>query len=315
MQRFASSMKFKDYYEVLGVAKTASDDEIKVAYRKLARKYHPDVSKELEAEERFKEVGEAYAVLKDPEKRAAYDQVGSQAKHGQDFTPPPNWDSGFEFSGSGFNPNADQQSAFFEELFGRQARSRQQSTMNAKGQDHHAKVMIDLFDAYLGAKRTISLQMPSLDAQGRVFMQERKLDITIPKGIHPGQHLRLAGQGSPGFGTGPAGDLYLEISFKPNPQFRIDGRDVYMDLPISPWESALGETVTVSTPSGSVELKIPAGSNSGRKLRLKGRGIPGKEPGDLYVVIVIVTPAAETDAEKEAYRSMAKSFKFNPRKG
>ena len=307
-------MKSKDYYEVLGIAKTASDEEIKVAYRKLARKYHPDVSKEPEAEERFKEVGEAYAVLKDPEKRAAYDQVGSQAKHGQDFTPPPNWDSGFEFSGNGFNPNAGDQSAFFEELFGRQTRARQQSTMNAKGQDHHAKVMIDLVDAYLGAKRTITLQMPTHDAQGRVFIQDRKLDVTIPKGIYAGQHLRLTGQGSPGVGTGPSGDLYLEVSFKPNDKFRVDGRDVYMDLPISPWEAALGEKVDVLTPSGSVDLKIPAGSNSGRKLRLKGRGIPGKEPGDLYVVIVIVTPAAETEAEKEAYRSMAKSFNFNPRK-
>lgn len=306
-------MKFKDYYEVLGVAKTASDEEVKVAYRKLARKYHPDVSKEADAEERFKEIGEAYAVLKDPEKRAAYDQVGAHSQHGEDFTPPPNWDSGFEFSGNGFNTHTDQ-SAFFEELFGRQTRSRHQSAMNAKGQDHHAKVMIDLIDAYTGVKKSISLRMPSVDTQGLVEMQERKLDVTIPKGIHAGQHLRLSGQGSPGVGTGPAGDLYLEILFKPDPQFRIDGRDVTMDLPIAPWEAALGETITVFTPSGPVELKIPANSNSGRKLRLKGRGIPGGEPGDLYVVIVIITPAAETEAEKEAYRAMAKSFNFNPRK-
>ena len=187
-------------------------------------------------------------------------------------------------------------------------------SVSLKGQDHHAKVMIDLVDAYIGAKRTITLQMPSYDAQGRVFIQDRKLDVTIPKGIHAGQHLRLTGQGSPGIGAGSAGDLYLEILFKPNDKFRVDGRDVYMDLPISPWEAALGETVSVLTPSGSVDLKIPPGSNSGRKLRLKGRGIPGKEPRDLYVVIVIVTPAADTEAEKEAYRSMAKSFNFNPRK-
>ncbi|MDP3608045.1 MAG: DnaJ C-terminal domain-containing protein [Methylophilus sp.] len=307
-------MKLKDYYEVLGVDRTASEDEIKVAYRKLARKYHPDVSKESEAEARFKEVGEAYAVLKDSEKRAAYDQVGSQGKGNQGFTPPPNWDSGFEFSGSGFNPNTGDQSGFFEEMFGRQSRSRQQSTMDAKGQDHHAKVMIDLVDTYLGVKKTIALQMPSFDTLGQVFMQERKLDITIPKGIQAGQHLRLTGQGSPGIGKGSAGDLYLEISFKPNPRYRIDGKDVYMELPITPWEAALGETVTVSTPSGSVELKIPTGSNSGRKLRLKGRGIPAKEPGDLFVVIAIFTPPAETEPEKEAYRSMAKTFKFNPRK-
>ncbi len=306
-------MKFKDYYEALGVARTATDDEIKVAYRKLARKYHPDVSKLADAEDRFKEIGEAYAVLKDPEKRAAYDQVGSQAKHGQDFTPPPNWDAGFEFSGSGFDPNSADQSEFFEALFGRHARGRQNQNMNAKGQDHHAKVMIDLSDAYHGAKRSISLQMPSHDAQGRVVMQERKLDIAIPKGIHAGQHLRLRGQGAPGVGTGPAGDLYLEISFKPNASFRIEGRDVYMDLPITPWEAALGATVNVPTPSGSVELKIPQGSNSGRKLRLKGRGIPGSTPGDLYVVTTITIPPAESEQEKEAYRAMAKAFDFNPR--
>lgn len=306
-------MKFKDYYEVLGITRTASDEEIKVAYRKLARKYHPDVSKEPEAEERFKEIGEAYAVLKDPEKRAAYDQVGAHSQHGEGFTTPPNWDSGFEFTGNGFNTHTDQ-SAFFEEMFGRQTRSSQQSAMNAKGQDHHAKVMIDLIDAYTGVKKSISLRMPMVDAQGLILMQERKLDVSIPKGICAGQHLRLGGQGSPGVGTGAAGDLYLEIIFKPDPQFRIDKRNVYMDLPITPWEAALGETVTVLTPNGSVELKIPANSNSGRKLRLKGRGIPGGEAGDLYVVIVIVTPAAETEAEKEAYRAMAKAFNFNPRK-
>jgi len=307
-------MKFKDYYEVLGVSKSATEDEIKVAYRKLARKYHPDVSKEPEAEDRFKEIGEAYAVLKDPEKRAAYDQVGSQARHGQDFTPPPNWDAGFEFSGSGFDGNyAGDQSEFFEALFGRHARSRQHQNINAKGQDHHAKVMIDLSDAYTGAKRSIALQMPSHDAQGRVTMQERVLDVTIPIGIHAGQHLRLSGQGAPGIGSGPAGDLYLEVSFKPNPLFRTEGRDVYMDLPVTPWEAALGATVSVPTPSGSVELKIPPGSNANRKLRLKGRGIPGTTPGDLYVVINIAIPPAESESAIEAYKAMAKAFDFNPR--
>lgn len=307
-------MKFKDYYEVLGVTHSASDDEIKVAYRKLARKYHPDVSKEPDAEDRFKEIGEAYAVLKDPEKRVAYDQVARQSKHGQDFTPPPNWDSGFEFSGSGFDSNsATNQSEFFEALFGRHARSRQNQTINAKGQDRHAKVMIDLIDSYHGAKRTISLQVPSHDAQGRVIMQERMLDVTIPIGIHAGQHLKLNGQGAPGIGTGPAGDLYLEILFKPNALFRIDGRDVYMDLPVTPWEAALGATVSVPTPSGSVDLKIPPSSKSNQKLRLKGRGIPGTASGNFYVVITIVVPPADTENAKEAYRTMAKAFDFNPR--
>jgi curved DNA-binding protein len=307
-------MKFKDYYEVLGVARSATEDEIKIAYRKLARKYHPDVSKELDAEDRFKEIGEAYAVLKDSEKRAAYDQVGSQAKHGQDFTPPPNWDSGFEFSGGGFDPNsAANQSEFFEALFGRHARAQQNQNNNAKGQDHHAKVMIDLSDAYHGAKRSISLQVPSHDAQGRILMQERMLDVTIPIGVHAGQHLRLTGQGAPGIGAGSAGDLYLEILFKPHALYRADGLDVYMDLPITPWEAALGATVSVPTPSGSVDLKIPAGTTSNRKLRLKGRGIPAPTPGDLYVVITIAIPPADNESAKEAYRSMAKIFDYNPR--
>jgi curved DNA-binding protein len=307
-------MKFKDYYEVLGIKRNATEDEVKVAYRKLARKYHPDVSKEPDAEDRFKELGEAYAVLKDLEKRAAYDQIGSQTKHGQDFTPPPNWDSGFEFSGSGFDSNStSNQSEFFEALFGRHARNRQNQNMNAKGQDHHAKVMIDLSDAYHGAKRSISLQMPSHDAQGRVIMQERFLDVVIPTGIHAGQHLRLTGQGAPGIGNGPAGDLYLEILFKPNALYRIEGRDVYMNLPVTPWEAALGSTINAPTPSGSVELKIPSGSNTDRKLKLKGRGIPGAVSGDLYVMIKIVIPPAENESEKEAYLAMAKLFDFNPR--
>jgi len=307
-------MKFKDYYEVLGVTRTATDDEIKVAYRKLARKYHPDVSKEPDAEDHFKEIGEAYSVLKDVEKRTAYDQVGKQAKHGQDFTPPPNWDTGFEFSGSGFDDKtAADQSEFFEALFGHHARGRQSQNMNAKGRDHHAKVMIDLSDAYHGAKRSIALQMPSHDAQGRIVMKERILDVTIPIGIHAGQHLRLSGQGAPGIGAGTAGDLYLEILFKPNALYRFEDKDIYMDIPITPWEAALGATVSVPTPSGSVELKIPAGSNAGKKLRLKGRGIPATTPGDLYAVIAISIPPADSEQAKEAYRAMAKAFDFNPR--
>ncbi len=307
-------MEFKDYYKALGIAASSTEDEIKTSYRKLARKYHPDVSKEPHAEERFKEIGEAYAVLKDPEKRAAYDQLGSQAKQGQDFTPPPNWDAGFEFSGSGFDPNSTSgQSDFFEALFGQNARNRQNQAFNAKGQDHHAKVAIELNDAYHGCKKSISLKMPTQDSQNRVVMKERKLDVTIPIGIHAGQHLRLHGQGSPGLGNGPAGDLYLEIIFKPNTLYSIDDRDIYMNLPITPWEAALGATVNIPAPNGSVELKIPSGSKSNQKLRLKGRGIPGKTPGDFYAVITIVVPPAETEKAKEAYRAMAKNFDFDPR--
>jgi len=307
-------MKFKDYYEILGVPRTATQDEIKQAYRKLARKYHPDVSKDPDAEARFKELGEAYAVLKDPEKRAAYDQMGSQWKTGQDFQPPPGWDAGFEFSGGNFGSGAEADySDFFEALFGRQARAGQRQHMRAQGQDHHAKVLIDLADAYHGAQRSISLRMPVQDAQGGITMQERKLDVSIPKGIRAGQHLRLAGQGGPGMGGGAAGDLYLEIAFNPHPQFRTDGRDVYLDLPLAPWEAALGASVTAPTPEGPVRLTIPPGSVAGRQLRLKGRGIPGKPPGDLYVVLTIALPPADSDSAREAYRAMEKAFDFNPR--
>ncbi|MCX7157076.1 MAG: DnaJ domain-containing protein [Rhodocyclales bacterium] len=307
-------MKFKDYYEILGVPRGAAQDDVKRAYRKLARKYHPDVSKDADAETRFKELGEAYAVLKDPEKRAAYDQMGSQWKTGQDFQPPPGWDAGFEFSGGDFGagPGGDH-SDFFEALFGRHAKAGPRAHMHAQGQDHHAKVLIDLADAYHGARRDVSLRMPMLDAQGRVTMQERTLEVSIPKGIRAGQHLRLAGQGAPGLGGGPAGDLYLEIAFKPDPQFRADGRDVYVDLPLAPWEAALGTSVTAPTPEGQVQLTIPLGSAAGRQLRLKGRGIPGPPPGDLYVMLSIALPPADSEAAQEAYRAMGKAFDFNPR--
>jgi curved DNA-binding protein len=307
-------MKFKNYYEVLGVPRDATQEVIKSAYRKLARKYHPDVSKLADAETRFKELGEAYAVLKDPEKRAAYDQMGSQWKAGQEFQPPPGWDAGFEFTGRDFEsrPGMDQ-GEFFEALFGRRARSGQQHSKHAQGMDHHAKVMIDLADAYHGAQRSISLRMPMLDAKGHVLLQERTLDVSIPKGIRGGQHLRLAGQGGAGLGEGPAGDLYLEVEFNPHPRFRIDGRDVYVELSLAPWEAALGASVTAPTPDGPVQLTIPPNSAGGRQLRLKGRGIPGTPPGDLYVVLKLALPPAENDEAREAYRTMAKAFDFNPR--
>jgi curved DNA-binding protein len=321
-------MKFRDYYETLGVARSATEAEIKTAYRKLARKYHPDVNKEAGAEDQFKELGEAYSVLKDTEKRAAYDRMGANWKNGQDFTPPPNWNEGFEYSDSGFGGGHSgfgggyegDQSEFFESLFGR-GKHRQggrsgnpRQGMDLKGQDHHAKILIDLADAYNGAKRTIALHMPTQDANGHVSTQERKLDVSIPKGIKAGQNLRLAGQGGPGMGAGGAGDLYLEIDFHPNPIYRVDGKDVYLDLPLAPWEAALGTTVNIPTPAGStLELKIPAGTATGRKMRLKGKGIPSKEAGDLYVVPNIVLPSAETDAQKEAYQALEKAFDFNPR--
>ncbi|MFY9327661.1 MAG: DnaJ C-terminal domain-containing protein [Georgfuchsia sp.] len=309
-------MEFKDYYAVLGVERSATEDDIKRAYRKLARKFHPDVSKESDAEARFKEVGEAYKVLKDPETRAAYDRMGSQWKPGQEFQPPPDWDAGFEFSGRDAGTgNGAEFSEFFESLFGQRAGHAQahRHGMHAPGQDHHAKVLIDLQDAYRGAQRGITLQMPGLDAEGRLTMQQRTLNVTIPKGVREGQHLRLVGQGAPGLGQGPAGDLYLELAFRPHPHFRVDGRDVYFDLPLAPWEAALGASVTAPTPAGPVGLSIPPGSSAGRKLRLKGRGIPGNPPGDLFAVLAIAIPPASTEAEKDAYRAMQVAFNFDPR--
>jgi curved DNA-binding protein len=313
-------MAFKDYYEVLGVASGASQDDIKHAYRKLARKYHPDVSKDSDAEARFKELGAAYAVLKDPEKRAAYDEMVAQGKAGQGrggegFQPPPGWDAGFEFSGRDFGAGSGMdQGDLLDALFRHQARTGQKAGRRGQGQDHHASVMIDLADAYRGAQRNISLRMPVVDAQGRVVMQERKLDVSIPKGIRAGQHLRLAGQGGPGLGEGPAGDLYLEVNFNADPVFRADGRDVYLDLPLAPWEAALGASVTVPTPEGPVQLTVPPNSVAGRQLRLRGRGIPGSPPGNLYATLKIALPPADSEAAREAYRAMAQGFDFNPRK-
>ncbi|BFG79996.1 DnaJ C-terminal domain-containing protein [Paraburkholderia terrae] len=308
-------MKYKDYYEVLRLERTATQDDIKRSYRKLARKYHPDVSKHDDAEDRFKELGEAYEVLKDPEKRAAYDRLGSEWQTGQDFQPPPNWDEGFEFGGRG--NDADAQGTiddFFEALFGRSQRSHPRAGPSpAMGQDHHAKVVIDLEDAYRGAKRSISLQMPVVDAQGHVTLQSRKLNVSIPKGVRAGQHLRLAGQGGAGAAGGSAGDLFLEIAFREHPRFHVDGRDVSIDLPVAPWEAALGAHVTVPTPDGAVEMTVPKESSRGRRLRIKGKGIPGTPAGDLYVILNIVLPPADSESARAAYDAMRQAFNFDPR--
>ena len=329
-------MKYKEYYETLGVAKTATAAEIKAAYRKLARKYHPDVSKLPDAEARFKEINEANEVLKDTEKRAAYDQLGSGYKAGQDFQPPPNWDAGFEFRGApgsrGFSSGGSpfggagagggfDSSDFFESLFGGRAgaaRAGAGRSRSTQGEDHRAKVLIDLEDAYRGADRSLSLRVPEAGADGRVALRERMLDVHIPKGIRPGQQLRLAGQGAPGSGGAPAGDLYLEIEFQPHAVFKLEGADVTVELPLAPWEAALGAVVDAPTPEGAVQLTVPAGSVAGRKLRLKGRGLPGngksKPAGDLYVVLQVSLPKADSEAAKGAYEAMAQAFAgFQPR--
>jgi len=311
-------MEFKDYYTIMGLARDATQDEIKRAYRQLARKYHPDVSKASDAEARFKELGEAYAVLKDLEKRAAYDQLGQNWKAGQDFKPPPDWNTGFEFAGEGAGATDGVDfSDFFEALYGRRAGggTRQRPEYHARGEDRHAKVLIDLEDAYTSATRTITLQTPGVDAQGMATTTAHQLNVSIPVGIRSGQHIRLAGQGAPGIGQGKPGDLYLEIGFHPHAWYRVNQRDVYLDLPLAPWEAVLGASVRAPTPGGTVELKIPPGSASGSKLRLKGRGIPGSTPGDFYAVLQIALPVAETDTDRVFYTGMAEQFKtFNPRR-
>lgn len=310
-------MEFKDYYKTLALSRDATQDDVKRAYRKLARKYHPDVSEEPNCEERFKEVGEAYEVLKDPEKRAAYDQLGTQWQSGQDFRPPPNWNEGFEFSGAGFTGgDASAYSEFFESLFGREfatGGAGPRRSFQMRGEDHHAKILVDLDDTFEGATRAITLHAPELTAEGYVKTRERTLNVRIPKGIREGQQIRLAGQGGPALGDAPAGDLYLAVEFKPHRHFRADRSDLLLDLPVSPWEAALGANVKVPTPSGAVDLRIPASSYQGRKLRLKGRGIPSKQPGDLYVVLQVALPPAETAAAKELYRKMEKELRFDPR--
>jgi curved DNA-binding protein len=311
-------MEYKDYYKLLGVGRDAKQAEIKSAYRKLARKYHPDISKETDSEEKFKQVGEAYEVLKDPEKRAAYDQLGAQWREGQDFRPPPDWDAGFEFSG-GFGDSGSAYSDFFESIFGRGQggfggpSSGFQAHAPSQGQDHHARILIALEDSYNGATREVTLHAPEIDANGRVGTRERTLSLKIPRGVREGQHIRLAGQGMPGPEGTPSGDLYLQIAFQPHDLYRVDGRDVYLDLPVAPWEAALGAKLKVPTPKGTVNLNIPQGSQAGRKLRLKGRGIPGTPAGDLFVTLSIVLPAAETETARELYRKMEKQLGFNPR--
>lgn len=320
-------MEYKDYYKILGVSREATADQIKQSYRKLARKYHPDVSKEPNAEEQFKSVQEAYEVLKDEKKRQAYDQLGSQWQSGQDFRPPPNW-QGFDFSGAGFGGGDEGAgggfSDFFESIFGGGGQSRarhggfrhspHQRPFKQRGRDEQAKITIPLEEAFHGGDKTIHLQVPEMDAEGHLHHKTRTLKIKIPQGVTPGQQMRLTSQGSPGVGNGPAGDLYLEIDIAPHKLYTLQGNDVYLTLPLAPWEAALGAKIKVPTLAGSVDLKIAAGSQAGQKLRLKGRGLPAKPtPGDQYVMLQIVTPPAKTEADRALYEKMAKDIPFNPR--
>ena len=316
-------MEFKDYYKVMGLSRDATEAEIKKAYRRLARKYHPDVSKEKNAEARFKDVGEAYDVLKDPEKRAAYDRLGQGPRPGEQFRPPPDWDAGFEFNGPG--PGGGDSSDFFEALFGRAAqgaghrgaggRRGASPRGDGRGQDHHAKIVLDLEASLQGGSRTIGLRVPELDPEGHLTVKDRSLAVQIPKGVLAGQTIRLAGQGESAPGSGPPGDLYVEVEFAPHPLYRVEERDLYLTLPVAPWDAARGATVPVPTPGGSVELKIPPGAHAGTTLRLKGRGIPANPPGNLLVVLEIALPPALDEKSRAAYRALAAAMPFDPRAG
>ncbi|OGT61402.1 MAG: cytochrome C biogenesis protein [Gammaproteobacteria bacterium RIFCSPHIGHO2_12_FULL_43_28] len=317
-------MEYKDYYVILGVDRKASPDEIKLAYRKLARKYHPDVSKEANAEEKFKTVQEAYEVLKDPEKRTAYDQLGSQWQAGQEFRPPPHWQENARYTredvGGFGGENAEGFSDFFANLFGggfqQEGRRGGSAGFKQRGADQRANITISLSDAFNGVARTLQLQVPEIDPKGRIEYHTRTLKVTIPPGAEEGQQLRLAGQGSPGLGGAPAGDLYLEITIEPHPHFSLQGKDIYLTLPVTPWEAALGTNINIPTLGGRVGLKVAPDSQSGQKLRLKGRGMPGKpHAGDQYVILQVKVPPAKTSAAKEIYQKMAEVMPFNPREG
>jgi len=323
-------MEFRDYYQTLGLERAASADDIRKAYRRLARKYHPDVSKEPDALERFKQMQEAYEVLKDPKKRAAYDQLGANWKQGEQFRPPPDFGAGFDFSqarrgrphatgfgGEGGNAQdfegSEQFSDFFSSLFGGGEQPFAGATGGARrrnGRDQHAEIDLDLEEAHKGAVRNVTLQQSA--APGRA-PTERTLRVTLPAGVTEGQSVRLTGQGEPATGKGRAGDLYLMVHIRPHRNLELEGRDVKLTLPVAPWEAALGATLTVPTLGGPVDLRIPAQSQSGSRLRLRGRGLAGDPPGDQYVVLKVVLPPADTPAARELYERMRTELAFDPR--
>lgn len=314
-------MEYKDYYAVLGVDRHASADQIKQAYRKLARKYHPDVSKEAQAEEQFKNVQEAYEVLKDSEKRRAYDQLGSQWKAGQEFRPPPDWQSFSRFYGDDTQGVNEEDlggfSDFFTNLFGGHSDfrgGRSFRSFKQRGNDQHAKVNISLEEAFRGTTKSFQLQTIGFDQDPRSPTHVRNIKVNIPPGTTQGQQLRLSGQGTEGQGGAPNGDLYLEIDIEPHPYFSLEGKDVYLTLPVTPWEAALGGEIKIPTLGGPVELRLASGSHAGQKLRLKGRGMPGHPAGNQYVILQIEIPPIRTDAERELYQKMAEVMPFNPRK-
>ncbi|MBL0141117.1 MAG: DnaJ domain-containing protein [Betaproteobacteria bacterium] len=309
-------MKYKDYYAILGVARDASADVVKAAYRKLAQKFHPDVTKDPKGEEKFKEIAEAYQTLKDPEKRAAYDNLGSGFRAGQDFRPPPDWEQQFRGDGRAASFDDLDLSDLFASIQGAgHARSRSRANMPIPGADFEVAVHLTLEEAHSGTQVDLNLSMPEVDGEGRLRHVPKAIKARIPKGATDGQRLRLRGQGGPGANGGRAGDLYLNIALHPHPFFRPSGHDLYLDLPLAPWEAVLGATIEVPTLSGKVSLTVPPGTPSGRKLRFAGKGLarPGGGEGDLYAIVQIVNPTVTDERERELFRQLAQASRFDPR--
>lgn len=313
-------MDYKDYYAILGVDKKANAEEIKKAFRKLARKYHPDVSKEKDASTHMAEVNEANAVLSDPEKRAAYDALAEAPQRGygsgQGFQPPPDWEQRFHSrSDQGMGGDDGDFSDFFSQMFGQGARAQSahraggaRNSPDMRGQDQHTDIELDIEDSYQGATRSIHLRSSAVDENGQLRPKDKELQVSIPKGVREGQMIRLAGQGSPGMGQAPAGDLLLEVRFRADKRWHTEGKDVYQQLPLTPWEAALGGPVEFTTLAGPLEINVPAGSQPGRKLRIKGKGLPSSTPGDLYLVLQLQVPKAHTDAQRAAYQALAAAY-------
>lgn len=317
---------FQDYYKTLGVARDATTEQIQSAYRKLARKHHPDVNKAPDSEEKFKQINEAYEVLKDPEKRRKYDALGTNWRAGQDFTPPPGWGDNvhvdyravnpeeFGFGGFGNNGFSD----FFDSLFGGMggATRAQRGSGRLRGQDVEAEITVPLEDVYRGATRTISLRQQERGADGQVREVVRNYDVRIPPGTPDGALLRLAGQGETGAGGGEAGDLYIRVHIAPHPIFRVEGRNLVVEVPVTPWEAALGAEIPVPTLDGTVQAKLPAGTSSGKRLRLRGQGLPDRSGrrGDLFAAIRIEVPSPLSDQERKLFEELRRVSKFNPRK-
>jgi len=305
-------MKYKDYYSILGVPRDADATAIKKAYRKLAHQYHPDVSKDATAEEKFKEISEAYQTLKDADKRAAYDNLGTQ-QAGQDFEPPPNWQN--QYGGSRFSFDDLDLSDIFAQFSGGRQR-RQGENIPVPGQDYEVTVNISLEDAYAGTTVDLNLSMPEYDEQGRLHRVPQTIKARIAPGATDGQRLRLRGKGGKGLNGGRDGDLYLNIVLEPHDLYRVNGHDLYIDLPLTPWESVLGATIEVPTLAGPVNLKVAPGAQAGQKLRLANRGLPKQFDGngDLFAIVQVVVPRVITEQERSLYKTLAEVSAYNPRR-